>query len=320
MKLSQLILTVTFTGSSALYTHGRQRRSAADCPVDWINDPNDDTVCIPDGSDFAVNCGAQSMTVEFAYNHLYENIQSFLTGNSQLETGSTVIATYGTGTCDLTRDANWNGAKFSIEIMYSDTCLTLAHSGGVISISTLFEGNSNLATETDFDNNVGIHVGQLLSFTASCQWSDTETINLDALTVFTDDFSPLGGTPDYGDSGYTGFTPTFTMRAYSDSTFGTSIDPAVDEVEIGEKIYIQIESDDSLGQNGMFEWFVTDCTVYQTDTSGVSYPIITVSNRDCFVSQFHTFFRTAQPVDRPFWMFQSAHGPGVQQVHSLTSK
>ena len=291
MKLSQLILTVTFTGTSALYTHGRERRSTADCPVDWINDPNDDTVCIPDGSDFAVNCGAQSMTVEFAYNHLYENIAQFLSGNSQLETGTTTIATYGSGMCVLTRDANWDGSKFSVEITYSDTgCLTLDHSGGVISISTLFEGNTNLATETDFDNNVGIHVGQLLSFTASCQWSDTETINLDALTVFTDDFTGLGGQPDYGDSGYTDFTPSFTMRAYTDSTFASQIDTQFHQVEIGEKIYIQIESDDSLGQNGMFEWFITDCTVHQTDAnSGVSYPIITVSNRYCLVSHFHTF-------------------------------
>ena len=285
MKLSQLILTVTFTGSSALYTHGRQRRSAADCPFDWMNDPDDDTVCIPDHPDFSVTCNAQSMTVEFTYNHLYENIQEFLTGNSQVNTGTTVIGNYGSGLCDITRDANYdaNYMKFSIAIPYSDACITLDHSNGAITAQTLFEGHTNLATETDFDNTVGLHVGQLLSFTASCQWADTETINMGALGVFTDDFDPLGGTPDEGDAGYTGFTPSFTMLAYNDNTFAISIDTLSESVEIGEKIYIQIGSDDNLGQNGMFEWFVSGCTVYQTDAnSGVSYQIISVSELICF--------------------------------------
>ena len=126
---------------------------------------------------------------------------------------------------------------------------------------------------------IEVHVGQVLSFHAVCKWSDSETIEVGALSINTEDFSSKAGTPDEGDAGYTAFAPSFSMAAYSDSTRSTFVDPDSDTVEIGEKLYVSIAEINTIESSGTFKWYVTDCTVWaEAGQTGSKYMIIKVSS------------------------------------------
>jgi len=132
MKLSQLISlsTVYVAAEAAIHQGGRHPRSGGvTCPPNWIQDPDDSNKCLPDAttSSFSVSCGATSMALEFAYNHLYENIESFIGlggnggGNSEmLALGETVIGGYGDNlACTFNHTGNFQGGRFQLAIDYS---------------------------------------------------------------------------------------------------------------------------------------------------------------------------------------------------------
>ena len=277
VSLPKLVLIYACIGESS------SENLSTSCPSDWTQDPDDSKKCLPDAtsSDFSVTCGASSMLLTFNYNHLYENIESFLDGNSLEDTGTTVIGQYtdGKAACNIIRAGNYTDGKFTLSIDYTSSCATLLHANDEISISTLVQGHSNLATVTDYDNGVEVHVGQVLSFNAVCKWSDTESVEIGALSVTTEDFSSKAGTANEGDGGYTSFEPSFSMAAYSDSTRKVQMDLNSDSAEIGESVHLTIVSDQTIESGGAFEWYVTDCTVYAEENSGgSSYPIIKVSS------------------------------------------
>ena len=281
MKLSQLISLSTVYVAVEGASHKSRRSSGVLCPTDWVQDPNDSSKCLPDAgtTDFGVTCGASSMSVTFNYNHLYENIESFLDGNSELDTETTTLGKFGNG-CEFHRAGHYNGGKFTLNIDYANPCVTLLHENDEISASTLIQGSSNLTTYTDYNGGVEIHVGQVLSFAAVCKWADTETVEVGALSVTTEDFSPNAGTADEGDAGYTAFAPTFTIRAYDSDQYSLgAMDTSTDDVEIGERVYFLIKSDETVEDGGTFEWYASDCTVYAgADATGSFYPIIKVSS------------------------------------------
>ena len=157
--------------------------------------------------------------------------------------------------------------------------MSLVHANDTIFVATMIQGHPNLATNTDYDSGVEIHVGQVLAFAAVCSWADTETVEVGALSVTTADFSPNAGTADEGDAGYTAFVPTFTIEAFGSNDRTPVLDVAGDSVEIGEKVYFSISSDQTVESGGTFEWYVTDCTVYAgAGATGSYYPIIKVSS------------------------------------------
>merc|ERR1711935_99554 len=273
MKVSLPKLVLIYAGI------GVESTASSSCPTDWTEDPGDRSKCLPDAtsSDFSVTCGPSAMTVTFNYNHLYENIEDFLDGNSFADTGTLPIGVYTNGTeeCNIIRAGSYVDGKFGISIDYTSSCVALTHANDEISMSTLIMGHSNLATVTDYDNGVEVHVCQVLSFNVDCKWSDTESVEIGALSVTAEDFSSNAGTADEGDAGYTSFEPTFSMAAYSDSTRNDQMDLNSDSAEIGESVHLTIVSDQTIESGGMFEWYVADCTVYAEENSGgSSYPII----------------------------------------------
>jgi len=283
MKLSQLIsISTVYAAAEGASTQGRRPRREAPsitCPPSWVLDPNDSTKCLPDAgkTDFDINCGPSSMMLTFNYNHLYENIESFLDGNMYENTSTSPIGLYTNGkdACNIIRAGSYVDGKFTLSIDYTSSCVTLYHGKDRISVSTTIKGHTNLATSTDYDNGVEVHVGQVLSFAAVCSWADTETVEVGALSVTTADFSPNAGTADEGDAGYTAFVPTFSIYAYRSNDRSPALNVADDSVEIGEKVYFSISSDQTVETGGTFEWYVTDCTVYsEADAAGSSYPII----------------------------------------------
>merc|ERR1711935_796909 len=273
MKVSLPKLVLIYAGI------GVESTASSSCPTDWTEDPGDSSKCLPDAtsSDFSVTCGPSAMTVTFNYNHLYENIENFLDGNSFADTGTLPIGVYTNGTeeCNIIRAGSYVDGKFKISIDYTSSCVALTHANDEISLSTLIMGHSNLATVTDYVNGVEVHVGQVLSFNVDCKWSDTESVEIGALSVTTEDFSNSAGTADEGDAGYTSFEPSFSMAAYSDSKRNDQMDLNSDSAEIGESVHLTIVSDQTIESGGMFEWYVADCTVYAEENSGgSSYPII----------------------------------------------
>merc|ERR1711935_512183 len=283
MKLSQLIsISTVYAAAEGASTQGRRPRREAPsitCPPSWVLDPNDSTKCLPDAgkTDFGINCGPSSMMLTFNYNHLYENIESFLDGNMYENTSTSPIGLYTNGkdACNIIRAGSYVDGKFTLSIDYTSSCVTLFHGNDEISVSTIVKGHTNLATITDYDSGVEVHVGQVLQFNAVCKWADTKTVEVGALSVTTADFSSNAGTADEGDAGYTAFTPSFSMAAYSDSTRSTFVDPNSDTVEIGEKLYISVAEINTMESAGTFEWYVTDCTVWAgAGQTGSNYMII----------------------------------------------
>merc|ERR1711935_1089794 len=197
MKLSQLIsISTVYAAAEGASTQGRRPRREAPsitCPPSWVLDPNDSTKCLPDAgkTDFDINCGPSSMMLTFNYNHLYENIESFLDGNMYENTSTSPIGLYTNGkdACNIIRAGSYVDGKFTLSIDYKSSCVTLFHGNDEISVSTTVKGHTNLATITDYDQGVEVHVGQVLQFNAVCKWADTKTVEVGALSVTTADFS-----------------------------------------------------------------------------------------------------------------------------------
>ena len=69
------------------------------------------------------------MMLTFNYNHLYENIESFLDKNTYEDTSESIIGQYTNGVdeCNIIRAGSYTSGKYTLSIDYTSSCVTLYH-------------------------------------------------------------------------------------------------------------------------------------------------------------------------------------------------